>query len=208
MSNRFALTRRIVLGSSVALAAAGCSDMLGPPAAPRLYLLRPPLPAPTTDRLPGVLAIAMPDADAEFDTDRIAIQQPGAILDYYADAAWPDHVPVLVRAALVEAFEAEGAIDTVSGDLGGLAADYALVTEIRDFEARYAVTDGIPLCVIRIDVHLVDQKKRSSLASFVASAEKSAARNSIEAAVAGFNAALGDVLGDIVRKTRSAIANQ
>ena len=150
----------------------------------------------------------MPNADAEFDTDRIAVQQPGAILDYYADAAWPDHLPVLVQNALVEAFEANGTIDAVAGDMGGLEADCVLTTDIRDFEARYNVADGIPVCAVRLDVHLVDQKKRSSPGSFVVASEKIAARNSTEAAVTALNAALTDVLRDIVKKTLSAIAHK
>lgn len=208
MSNN-ALTRRVLLASSAALAVAGCADVVGPPPAPKLYLLHPTMPGHSdAAKLSGVLAIAMPKADAGFDTDRIAIEQPGAILDYYADAAWPDHLPVLLQNALVEAFESSGAIDTVTDDTGGLRTNYVLMTSIRDFESRYSVMDGVPTAVVRLDVHLVDPQDRSEVGHFVSAANTPATVNSVAAAVAALNSALSDVLSDIVRTTVSKAARQ
>lgn len=200
-----AFTRRLVLGSSAALLAAGCADVLGPPPAPKLYLLHPALPAPGGAKLPGLLSVAAPKADAGFDSERIAIEQPGGVLDYYADAAWPDHLTVLLQNALTQAFE--GSIDTMTGDAGGLEANYILMTAVRDFEARYAVQDGIPTAVVRLDVHLLDTKKRSEIGHFIAASEVPASANTIEAAVAALNAALSSVLADCVKQSLAAMAD-
>jgi cholesterol transport system auxiliary component len=194
--------RRLLLAAIPGLALAGCSDIIGPPAAPKLYVLRPKVPAAAPGpKVNWALSIQVPDASAGLDTDRIAILRPPASMDYYADAAWSDHAPALIQSALLEAFERSGRIDAVAPDSDAVRADYILATDLRDFEARYAGADGAPVAVVRMGVRLVKSVNREIVGRTEVVHEVPAAENSVDAAVEALDAALAAALADIVAWT-------
>jgi cholesterol transport system auxiliary component len=193
------ISRRLLLAGVSGLALAGCGGLIGPPEAPRLYVLKPALPQATQGtKVDWALSIALPDASAGLDTDRIAISRPPAGMDYYADAAWPDRLPALVQSALLQAFEDSGRIEAVALDTDAAHADYILSTDLRDFEARYDQPDGMPVAVVRIGARLVRAVKRDIAGHFDAAEEAPATQNSVEAAVAALDEALARALAKIV----------
>ena len=195
----FLLNRRLVLAGTSGLVLAGCTDLVGPPSAPRLYVLKPVLASTAAGpKVSWALSIQMPNASAGLDSERIAILRPPASLDYYADTALSDRLPALVQTAILEAFEHSERIDAVARESDAARTDFILVTDVRDFEARYDSQDGIPTAVVHIGVKLVSAVKRNIVASFDASEEVPAAQNSIDAAVAAFDEALGRALARIV----------
>jgi cholesterol transport system auxiliary component len=119
-------------------------------------------------------------------------------MDFYANAAWQDRVPFLVQNALIEAFEADGRVNGVGRDTDGLKSDYLLETDIRDFQAHYAVADGLPTIEVRIVARMIATHGRTIARSLPAEAKVTATENAVSAAVAAFNAALGDVIGQVV----------
>ena len=200
-------TRRIFLGGACGaalLALPGCaSDLIGPPPnPPRLYLLRPAMPpAQAGPAVSWQLAVAVPDAPASLDSVRIALTQSGATMDYFADAAWPDRLPLQVQVLLVEAFERTGRVPAVSRDSAALGADYLLQTGVRRFEADYALPDGIPTVVIRMEARLLNARDRRIAGSLSVEERAAASANSVPAVVAAFNTALGAALTRIVSWT-------
>lgn len=193
------ISRRMLLSGASALALAGCGSLLSAPPAPKLYVLKPPLaPATPGAKVAWALSIQTPDAGAGLDSDRIAIMRPPASLDYYADAAWPDHLPALVQVALLQAFEASGRIEAVAPDSDGAHADYVLSTDLDDFEARYDQPDGIPVAVVRIGARLVHALNRDIVSHFEAHEEEPAGQNSVDAAVQALDTALSRALAKIV----------
>ena len=195
----FSLSRRLLLAGVSGLALAGCGDLIGPTEAPRLYVLKPALPkAAQGAKADWALSIALPDATAGLDSQRIAILRPPAGMDYFADAAWPDRLSVLVQNALLQAFEDCGRIDAVAPDSDGTHADYILATDLRDFEARYDQPDGVPVAVVRIGTRLVGAVKRKIAGRFEAAEEVPATQNSVDAAVAALDEALARALVKIV----------
>ena len=195
----FSLSRRLLLAGVSGLALAGCGDLIGPPEALQLYVLKPAVPkASQGAKADWALSIALPDATAGLDSQRIAIMRPPASMDYYANAAWPDRLSVLVQNALLQAFEDCGRIDAVAPDSDGTHADYILATDLRDFEARYDQPDGVPVAVVRIGARLVGAVKRNIAGRFDAAEEVPATQNSIEAAVAALDEALARALVKIV----------
>jgi cholesterol transport system auxiliary component len=195
----FLLSRRLLLAGVSGLALAGCGNLLGPGETPRLYVLKPALPqAAPGAKVDWALSIAVPDASAGLDSQRIAILRPPATMDYYADAAWTDRLPALVQSALLQAFEGCGRIDAVAPDSDGTHADYTLSTDLRDFEARYDQPDGVPVAVVRIGARLVRTVKRDIVGRFEAAEEVAATQNSVDAAVAAFDEALASALAKIV----------
>jgi cholesterol transport system auxiliary component len=202
-NSRLAVDRRsLFLGSGALFVLAGCGGILPKPASNQIYLLKPtPMPAAAGPKVGWALVIQMPDALDSLDTTRIAIMRSADTLDYYANAQWPDRLPQLVAGALVQGFQASGRIDQVGRTHDALHADYALQTELRDFEARYATPDGAPTVMVQIAAQLIVRKTRRVVGSFVASQSAPAATNSIDAAVRAFDMALGAAVTQIVTWT-------
>lgn len=196
------LSRRLFLitGSSLALAACGSLDkLIGPPDAPQIYALKPPPP----QQVPGAkvawaLSIAKPDAADNLDSARIAIARGDTQFDYYANAVWPDHLTDLVETALLSGFEASGRIDSVSREQDTLHADYTLLTDLRDFEARYAAADSVPAIAVTLVAHMAEAHSRKIVSSLTVSFNEPATANSVDAAVQAFDAALGKAVAQIV----------
>lgn len=193
-------SRRTVLLGTAALLLAGCSDLIGPTSTPQqLYALKPIGGASTAGPKVGFsLAVMTTTSSQHLENSRIVINQPNGSIDYYADSSWSDHLPVLVQNALVEAFENCGRIAAVAPDGEGFHADYFLQAEIRDFEARYSVADGVPTAIVRIQAKLAPTHGREIIANLNSVHEVQAANNSVPAAVQAFNQALGQVFSEIV----------
>jgi cholesterol transport system auxiliary component len=194
------LDRRAVLLGTTALLLAGCSDLIGPSSSPQqLYVLHPRGGASTAGpKVKFSLVVTATTASEHLENARIALIQPDQSIDYYANASWSDHLPVLVQNALVEAFENSGRIDAVSADNEGFHADYVVQAEIRDFEANYAQPDGIPTVKVRIQAKLAPSKGREIIGNLNSVHEVTATANSVPAAVQAFNDALGQVFAEIV----------
>lgn len=192
--------RRAVLLGTSALLLAGCSDLIGPSSAPiQLYVLKPLGGVSTAGPKVGFsLAVATVPASDLLDNARIALVNANSAIDFYADSAWTDHLPVLVQNALVEAFEDSGRIGAVASDGEGFHADYFLQAEIRNFEAHYAQADGIPTVMVRIQAKLAPTHEREIMSNLNSVHEVTAAANSVPAVVRAFDQALGEVFAEIV----------
>jgi cholesterol transport system auxiliary component len=204
-----AMDRRLllVLGSaSVALSACSLGNVFGPPEAPQLYVLKPAMPVPDPGpKVPWALAIDLPEAPQNLDSDRIAISRSANTQDYFANAAWQEQLPSIIQGNLVSAFEASGRIDQVVRDTEGIRTDYLLKIDIRDFEARYDQPDAAPAAVVGLEAILVDRKERNLAARISVKKESAATQNSVEASVEAMDRALGAALADIVRWTMAAL---
>src|SRR5690606_17110402 len=95
--------RRAFLFTAAALTLTGCSDLVGPPAAASIYTMRPQFPVAPLAKASWALALVRPGAPGALDTDRIALLQPGGIMDYYAGAQYSDTLPALVETVLLDA---------------------------------------------------------------------------------------------------------
>jgi cholesterol transport system auxiliary component len=191
--------RHLLLGAATLVLLAGCGGgFLGPGKSPQLYLLKPdfgPLEGP---KVSWALDVAQPDAADSLDTSRIALFNPPARMDYYANASWPDHLTKLVQSALVQAFEQSGRIASVAPDDAGLRSDYMLQSEIRAFNAVYDTPDTAPKVKVRMMVKLVHTHARDIVQSLEVSQEAQAGANTVDNVVIAANQALGAALRQIV----------
>jgi len=194
-----ALTRRGMLLSGVALSVAGCSGLIGPPPAPQLYVLHPDFqPVADAPAVPWQLTVSVPVTPESLDTGRIALMHAPNVMDYYANAAWTDSVPQLVQSLLVEAFQHSGKIAAVGRDGQGIRGDYILQTEIRDFEAYYAVADTPPKIRVNLTASLVRASSREVISTVQVQHEAQASANNLPAITAAFTQAAGAVIEEIV----------
>ena len=205
----FLQDRRSVLLSGTAFALGGCGgiQLLPTPMSPQLYVLRPQVMAPMGTPVGWRLSVGSPDAPASLDTERIALSRTQNTMDYFANAAWNDRVPLLVQRLLVQTFDASNRILSVDRDTTGLENDYVLQTEIRDFEARYDVPDAAPRIVIGIQAKLARMPQRQIVASLNATQQAQAVENNLDSIVSAFNQAAGAAIAQIANWTLNAPAS-
>ncbi|MGZ5934053.1 MAG: ABC-type transport auxiliary lipoprotein family protein [Rhizomicrobium sp.] len=207
MSKRsFSIGRRaLLLSGASAFVLSACSNIIGPPEAAPLYVLKPASPA-VKNGPPAhwQLTVVLPESSDSLDTTRIMLLQPGGQMDYYANANWQDRLPFVVQGTLVEAFEASGRMPAVGRDTEGLKSDFLLVTDIRDFQARYDVPDTAPVAMVRIVAKVVAARTRTIVMSIDAHSEIQAGQNSVPSVVGAFNQALSAVQARIVEAVLNA----
>lgn len=200
------MDRRLLLVGVAALSLSACGgNLIGPPDAGPIYPVRPSFPpAAGGDKVSWSLSILRPDVPGGLDSDRIALLQPDGSMDYYAKATYPDRLPASIQRALVEGFEASGRIDAVAREDDALHADYNLLVEVRDFQAVYAVPDGVPGVVVTLNAKLTTNHGRKIIAVTTVTQKAEASVNSAGAAVAALKQALGAAVSQIVTWTLAA----
>jgi cholesterol transport system auxiliary component len=192
------LSRRFFPGILV-LGLAGCSGLFGGGAPTHLYRVTPKSTYPPNLPHPSVqLLIDLPLSPAGLDTERIALTRSAVSIDYFADAAWTDRVPLLVQTALVESFENSRAIIAIDRESVGLRADFILKPEIRHFEAVYDSANAPPEVWVEINVRLVNPSDREVVAQTSVEERRGASANDVPSIVMAFDDALGAVMKDIV----------
>lgn len=197
------MTRRLFVVGAAALSLSACGglgDIIGPKDAGMVYVVHPQFPpAPVgAAKVNWSLELMHPDVPGGLDSERIALIQPGGNMDYYANATYPDRLPASIQRAVLDGFEASGRIDGVAREEDALHADYNLLVEVKNFEAHYAVADGIPTVNVTIMAKLTTGRGRKIVASKLFTQTGTAAVNSTAAAVQALSQALGAAVTAIV----------
>jgi len=179
------------------LALTGCSGLLAPSGSPaKLYTLSAPKEvAMTAPQANWQLLVAMPGAELDLDTPRIAIIPEPSRMDYYADVTWADRPPAMLQELLLQSFDRSGRIAAVQKQSGGLKSDFILTADIEDFEVD--TTAGDPAVHIRVAARLVRSRDRAIVATRSFEANAPAGAN-FDGAIAAFDGALQSMLPQIV----------
>lgn len=196
--------RTLLIGAASLLLPACSSELLGPPEAGAIYPVNPAFPAGSGAKVGWALSIVRPEVAGGLDNDRIALHQPGGILDFYAKATYPAPLPALVQQALLDGFEATGRIDAVAPDQATQHSDYNLLTDVKDFSAHYSQQDGIPTVTVGITAKLSAARGRAIVSSLSVVKNGTASVNSAAATVQALQQALGAAVTDIVNWTLTA----
>jgi cholesterol transport system auxiliary component len=179
---------------------ASCGGILSEPPQRKLYQVRPSasFTAPLR-RSSAQLLIALPNAPAGLDTERIALSRSSLSLDYFADAQWTDRASLLVQSALLEGFEKSGAVPAVGRDSAGLRADFILETDLREFAAIYDSPTGPPRVAVAFNVKLIKIPERKIIGVHSFTRQQPAAADTIPEIVRAFDTALGGAVEEAVR---------
>ena len=121
-----------IVGLSCGIAA--CSGMLNSnQPAERVYWLEPLLvqQAVVTDSSQPRLAVSVSAAPG-LDTDRLLILEPGARLNHYAAARWPDNIPDVLESLLRTTLESTGRFSRLTKGPISRSVDWALELEVRE----------------------------------------------------------------------------
>jgi ABC-type uncharacterized transport system auxiliary subunit len=126
-------------------ALAGCGGMLTSDQPPEhVYWLEAVtlrLGEPPTGSLPDLVVAVR--AIPGLDTDRILVKGPGARLNYYAGARWPDYLPEVVTVTVRLSLESSGRFNRVSSGSRIRRVEWSLDLELREFFA-VVTTAGTP----------------------------------------------------------------
>jgi cholesterol transport system auxiliary component len=186
----------------VLIALAGCGSLLptgGP--APDLYTLSPATRFPEgLKRANWQLMIEEPTAVGGVESNRIAVQPTPNEIRYFGNVRWVERAPRLIQGLLVESFERSRAIAGVERYTVTLKADYLLRVEIRDFQAELFGEEA-PTVHVRLTAKLLRSGKNDILWTRDFEARAAAGNVTAGNVVAAFDAALGQVMADIVVAT-------
>jgi cholesterol transport system auxiliary component len=152
------------------------------------------------------LSVEVPSATAGLNTARIALRPTHTTLEYFADASWIDVAPVMVQQLLIESLESSGRAEVLGRELVGVRTDFALLTDIRDFQAEYDLEREPPQVRVRVAARLVQLPRRTSVASTTAERVVRAPGRSMAEVVAAFDLALRGVLEELTAWTIRRLA--
>ncbi len=179
----------------------GCADNFLPGARSeptKLYVLTPK--STFTPGLPKVdwqITIDVPNAEAGLNTTRIALRRTPVSIEYYERANWIDTAPIMVQTLLVESFENSGRIIGVGRQSIAIRADFALVTDLREFQAEYH-RGPVPEARVRLNAKLVRMPERVIVGVTTVERIQKAAGTDLESVVEAFDTALGKTMKRIV----------
>ena len=146
----------------------------------------------------GQFIVNEPVAVLPADSDRIVIRTGPESVAYLAGAQWADRLPKLLQARLVQTFENAHLLRSVGRP--GLTSDFAVASEIRRFEVD--VTTG--QAVVEVSAKLVADGSGRIVAAKIFSASMPSPASGPPAMAAALDAAMGDVLRQIVGWTAGA----
>jgi len=196
----------MLVGTAGLLSACGSLQLIPQPQTPQLYLLRPQIMPPMGAPVSWRLAVGIPDAAASLDTARIALSRSATTMDYYANAAWDDRLPLVLQKLLIETFDASGRIVSVGRDTAGLETDYLLQAELRNFEAHYDTPEGAPKVTVSIQAKLARMPQREIVATLNVSQQTQASANNLDSVVLAFDQAVAPAIAQIAAWTLNAPA--
>lgn len=194
--------RTFALGTFATLPALpGCSALgaLGDATTPlEVFDLRAPADAPVAAGGPLArdIIVELPTTSGVLNTDRIMIRPDALQAQYLPDVRWGDEVPVMVQTLLLRALENTGGVRYVGRRPLGGSGDFAIVTELTDFQAEVA-SDGIGAnAVIRMTSRMVRERDASITSSRTFAATVAAPTTETLDLIRAFDAASDAVLID------------
>lgn len=183
---------RFVVGIAFALMLAACGSTPTP-----TFNLSAPSGFSAGGRGSGQLVVSTPSALAVLNTEKIMVEPGGGQVAYLGDAQWADHLPALLQARIIQAFENGSNLRRVARPGDGVAADYQLLTDIRTFSMRHTA-EG-PAGVVEISAKVVNNRSGAILAAKVFHASVPAANSSGPAVTQALDQASDEVLKAMVR---------
>ncbi len=126
---------------------------------PQIYELSAPTTFPALARIPaGQLLLPDPTSLAIFETERVLVRAAEGDSPVLERAQWPDTLPKLVRARLIESFEHAGYTKVMGRVSDVPQADYQLLVDIRSFHV--VPVNGGGEALVEIAARLVDPQGR------------------------------------------------
>ncbi|MDF0750579.1 ABC-type transport auxiliary lipoprotein family protein [Marinobacter sp. 71-i] len=191
---------RTLLCMAVAASLSACTLFPERPAN-RIFQLPAPAIAKAADakQQERTLRVGTPQAENPINSARILVSPGGNRsneIQAYQGVRWSNKAPVLVRNHLIEAFRRDGRLATVITDTSPARSDLTLAGHLTAFQSEYQ--DGAPFALIRLDIQLIDERTRNTLASKRFEHRHPATGEEVEAVVEAFGEASGELAREVV----------
>jgi cholesterol transport system auxiliary component len=191
--------KRAALAAAMVSMLAGCASLgAAPPALDTVTLTALAPDVTSSGRAGKQILVAEPKALKILDSQSVVVATSPTTLEYLGGVQWADRLPSLVQAKIAESLQNAG----VSGGVGlpgqGLAIDYQLITEIRDFSVNAGAGNA---ATVTIFAKLLNDRNGEVVASrlFTASSPASVGRFP-----EGLNRAFEAVAADMVAWTAAS----
>ncbi|MGG7645821.1 ABC-type transport auxiliary lipoprotein family protein [Rhodovulum sp. YNF3179] len=165
-----------------------------------IYELATPAARPAAGPRRGAeLVVAEPMASGALATDRIMIRPQPLQVEYLPGARWADPAPEMLQTMILRHLSETGAFGSVARRPVGTTGDYAVLTELTDFQAETGADMAGATVRLRLVARLVDDRDARVIAARTFSVTRDAASTEVGAVVAAFDAAGAVLLGDLAR---------
>ncbi len=109
------------------------------------------------------LRLMTPHTNQTLDSVRIAVIPEGNLITNYKGIRWSERAPVLLRDRLLDAFQTDGRLQTITSDTSTFNVDVELTSELAAFQSEYR--NGKPEIRIILDMHLVKSQSQQVVTS-------------------------------------------
>ncbi|SHG06747.1 cholesterol transport system auxiliary component [Kaistia soli DSM 19436] len=186
-----------VMAVFMAMLLAGCVSKLVTTPPPNTYDLTGPTDLPKVGSTGSAqILVPAPSALQILASQRIVVSR-GSLMAYYPNAQYPDTLPNVLQARVIETFERSKQAHAVGRPGEGLSIDYQLLTDIRSFNV--VVGPAGMTAEVEISARILNDRNGRIVDSKVFKASAPVAADTAPEAIAGLNAALDVVLVDLAR---------
>lgn len=202
------LRKALVLTAFTALSGCAAISAVSDAATPLdVYELRAPdtITATRGAAAPSDVIIELPTTSGALSTDRIMIRPNALQAQYLPDVRWSDTTPVMVQTLMLRSIEATGAVRYVGRTPLGVSGDYAIVTEVIDFQAQVTPDGDSAVANITLLVRMVRERDARIVASRRFTASMPATSTETNAVIDAFSGASDQVFAEFAAWVQSAI---
>ena len=129
------------------------------------------------------------------EADRIIVRERGGSLSFLGGGQWADRLPRLIQTRIIQSLENTGRLRSVSRPGDKIPSEYLLVSEIREFD----IDSGSGEAVVDLSAKLIAEGTGRVVNARVFTARVPVPKVDAQTAATGLDAALSQVLGDLVR---------
>lgn len=149
--------------------------------------------------------VEIPTTSGALATDRIMIRPNALQAQYLPEVRWSEPTPVMVQTLMLRSIEATGAVRYVGRKPLGVSGDFALVTEVIDFQADVVPGTDTANVQINLLVRVVRERDASIVASRRFTASALSPTTETLAVIDAFSAASDQVFADFAAWVRSTL---
>jgi cholesterol transport system auxiliary component len=142
------------------------------------------------------LRLMTPHTNQTLDSVRIAVIPEGNLITNYKGIRWSERAPVLLRDRLLDAFQTDGRLQTITSDTSTFNVDVELTSELAAFQSEYR--NGKPEIRIILDMHLVNSQSQQVVTSHRFDVRQSSKNSDTKSVVQAFGLACDSLSREVV----------
>jgi cholesterol transport system auxiliary component len=152
--------------------------------------------------------VELPTTSGALATDRIMIRPNNLQAQYLPEVRWSEPTPVMVQTLMLRTLEATGAVRYVGREPLGVSGDYAVITEVVDFQAALAEDTDSATVRLNLIVRVVREADASIIATRTFTANAVAASTETLPLIQAFDVASVQLFSDVAQWFPNALAGR